>query len=64
MIHFRFVSLASFTTTKETSGFKAHGHIASVIKLMEYCENNQPDKPDYSTMSDEELLEIMRVTAN
>ncbi len=40
-------------------GFKAHRHIATIIKLMEYCENNQPDKPDYSTMSDEELLEIM-----
>jgi hypothetical protein len=26
---------------------------------MEYCENTQPDKPDYSKMSDEELLEIM-----
>ena len=43
----------------KAGGFKAHRHIASVIKLMEYCENNQPDKPDYSTMSDEELLEIM-----
>ena len=40
-------------------GFKAHRHIASILKLMEYCENTQPDKPDYSTMSDEELLEIM-----
>ena len=43
----------------KTGGFKAHRHIASILKLMEYCENNQPDKPDYSTMSDEELLEIM-----
>ena len=43
----------------KAGGMKAHRHIASVIKLMEYCENNQPDKPDYSTMSDEELLEIM-----
>ena len=40
-------------------GFKAHRHIASILKLMEHYENNQPDKPDYSTMSDEELLEIM-----
>ena len=40
-------------------GFKAHRHIASILKLMEYCENTQPDRPDYSTMSDEELLEIM-----
>ena len=40
-------------------GFKAHRHIASILKLMEYCENTQPDKPDYSTMSDEELLEII-----
>ena len=43
----------------KAGGFKAHRHIASILKLMEYCENNQPDKPDYSTMSDEELLEIM-----
>ena len=40
-------------------GFKAHRHIATILKLMEYCETTQPDKPDYSTMSDEELLEIM-----
>ena len=43
----------------KAGGFKAHRHIASIIKLMEYCENTQPDKTDYSTMSDEELLEIM-----
>ena len=43
----------------EAGGFKAHRHIASILKLMEYCESTQPDKPDYSTMSDEELLEIM-----
>ena len=43
----------------EAGGFKAHRHIASILKLMEYCENTQPDKSDYSTMSDEELLEIM-----
>ena len=40
-------------------GFKAHRHIASILKLMEHYENTEPDKPDYSTMSDEELLEIM-----
>ena len=43
----------------EAGGFKAHRHIASILKLMEYCESTQPDKPDYSTMSDEELLEMM-----
>ena len=43
----------------KAGGFKAHRHIASILKLMEYYENTQPDKPDYSTMSDEELLEIM-----
>ena len=48
-----------FTTTKEARSFKAHRHIASILKLMEYCETTQPDKPDYSTLSDEELLEIM-----
>ena len=40
-------------------GFKAHRHIATILKLMEYCENTQSDKPNYSTMSDEELLEII-----
>ena len=43
----------------KAGGFKAHRHIATILKLMEYYENTQPDKPDYSTMSDEELLEIM-----
>ena len=40
-------------------GMKAHRHIASILRLMEYCEDKQPEKPDYSTMSDEELLEKM-----
>ena len=44
---------------KDLRAGKAHRHIASILKLMEYCENTQPDKPDYSTMSDEELLEII-----
>ena len=43
----------------KAGGFKAHRHIASILKLMEHYENTEPDKPDYSTMSDEELLEIM-----
>ena len=55
--------LGMWTKTIESDlkagGFKAHRHIASILKLMEYCENSQPDKPDYSMMSDEELLEIM-----
>lgn len=38
-------------------GFKAYRHIASILRLMEHRENNQPDKPDYSTMSDEELMD-------
>ena len=38
-------------------GFKAHRHIASILRLMEYREDAQPDKPDYSAMSDEELLD-------
>ena len=40
-------------------GFKAHRHIASILKLMEHHENAQPDKPDYSTNSDEELLDAL-----
>ena len=47
----------------KVGGFKAHRHIASILKLMEHYENTQPDKPDYSTMSDEELLEIMSQSA-
>jgi hypothetical protein len=38
-------------------GFRAHRHIASIIRLMQHYENAQPDKPDYSTMTDEELLD-------
>ena len=38
-------------------GFKAYRHIASILRLMEYCEGQEVDKPDYSQMSDEELLE-------
>ena len=36
-------------------GFRAYRHIASIIRLMQHCENSRPDKPDYSTMTDEEL---------
>ena len=38
-------------------GFKAYRHIASILRLMEYWEDTQPDKPDYSQMSDEELID-------
>ena len=38
-------------------GFKAYRHIASILRLMEYCEDTRPDKPDYSQMSDEELID-------
>jgi hypothetical protein len=45
-------------------GFRAYRHIASIIRLMQHYENAQPDKPDYSTMSDEELLDrLARVEA-
>jgi hypothetical protein len=38
-------------------GFRAHRHIAVIIRLMERYEDDQPDRPNYSTMSDEELLD-------
>jgi hypothetical protein len=38
-------------------GFRAYRHIASIIRLMQHYENAQSDKPDYSTMTDEELLD-------
>lgn len=38
-------------------GFKAYRHIASILRLMEYREDVQPDRPDYSMMSDEELMD-------
>lgn len=38
-------------------GFKAYRHIASILRLMEYCEDTQTDKLDYSQMSDEELID-------
>lgn len=40
-----------------TGGFKAYRHIAAILRLMEYREDTQPNKPDYSTMSDEELMD-------
>ena len=43
----------------KAGGMKAHRHIASILRLMEYCEEKQTEKPDYRTMSDEELLEKM-----
>ena len=41
----------------KAGGMKAHRHIASILRLMEYCEEKQAEKPDYSTISEEELLE-------
>jgi hypothetical protein len=41
----------------DAGGFRAYRHIASIIRLMQYCEKKVRDKPDYSTMSDEELLD-------
>ena len=38
-------------------GFRAYRHIASIIRLMQHHEGARPNKPDYSTMSDEELLD-------
>ena len=38
-------------------GFKAYRHISLILRLMEYCEDTQPGKPDYSQMSDEELID-------
>ena len=40
-------------------GVKAYRHIASILRLMEYREDAQPDKPDDSTVPDEELLHRM-----
>ncbi len=37
-------------------GYAAFRHISAMIRLLQYYEEN---KPDYSTMSDEELLEMM-----
>ena len=38
----------------QTGGLPAFRHIAVLLRFMEYCE---PEPVDYSTMSDEELLE-------
>ncbi len=40
----------------EQGGYAAFRHISAMIRLLQYYEEN---KPDYSTMSDEELLEKM-----
>ena len=44
-------------------GFKAYRHIATILRLMQYCEDTQPNKPDYSQMSDEELLDLLNKNA-
>ena len=41
----------------KAGGLKAHRHIAAIIRLMQYHEAQQHQRIDYSTMSDEELLE-------
>ena len=46
----------------KAGGLKAHRHIAAIIRLMQYHEAQQHQRTDYSTMSDEELLELMKVT--
>ena len=38
-------------------GLRAYRHIAAILRLMEHHEANQSGRPDYSTMSDEELLD-------
>ena len=43
----------------KAGGLKAHRHIAAIIRLMQYHEAKQRQRTDYSTMSDEELLEMM-----
>jgi hypothetical protein len=40
-------------------GFKAYRHIASILRLMEHYEGAHLNKPNYSQMSDEELLEAL-----
>ena len=52
------VSMWTSTMEKDVAegGFRAYRHIAAMIRLMQHYENAQPDKPDYSTMPDEELL--------
>lgn len=53
--------LRMWTQTMEkdmaAGGFKAYRHISSILRLMEYREDAQPDKTDYSTLSDEELMD-------
>jgi hypothetical protein len=38
-------------------GFPAYRQLAAIIRLMQHYEAAHPDKPDYSTLSDEELLD-------
>ncbi|MGI9459586.1 MAG: hypothetical protein ACR2NF_06275, partial [Pirellulales bacterium] len=42
----------------KAGGLKAHRHIAAIIRLMQYHEAQQRQRADYSTMSDDELLEV------
>ena len=41
----------------DEGGFRAHRHIASILRLMQHYEDTQPNKTDYGSMSDEDLMD-------
>jgi hypothetical protein len=47
----------SLGTDLAAGGFRAYRQLAAIIRLMQHYEAAHPDKPDYSTLSDEELLD-------
>jgi hypothetical protein len=44
--------MRSVARDMETGGHAAYRHLAAVLRLTQYCEQN---RPDYRAMSDEEL---------
>jgi hypothetical protein len=45
-----------------TGGYAAFRHFESFIRLLQYCDGLRESKPDYSRMTDEEILdEISRI---
>lgn len=44
----------SLARDMETGGHAAFRHLAAMVRLTQYCDQH---RPDYSTMTDEELLE-------
>ncbi len=49
----------SFKRDLRTGGYAAFRHFESLFRLLQYCDRLREAKPDYSRMTDEELLDAI-----